>query len=157
MTCSGSGIIPLQFGSKGFQWTFQLALVSVPILGADILRHHHLLVDVAGGRLFGPSDPLPPGESLPTALAPASQEFPLRASLLSTPQAIQDLLHEFFDVVYSDRLAAAKPCHNIRHHIFAKPCCLDPEKLASTQVLCNGESRYYPLLQFTLEFSLAHG
>ena len=110
MTCSGSRIIPLQFGSKRFQWTFQLAPVSVPILGADFLRHHHLLVDVAGGRLFEPSDPLPPGDSLPTASAPASQEFPLRANLLSTPQAIQDLLHEFSDVVYSDKLPATQPC-----------------------------------------------
>ena len=141
MTCSGSRIIPLQFGSKRFQWTFQLAPVSVPILGADFLRHHHLLVDVAGGRLFEPSDPLPPGDSLPTASAPASQEFPLRANLLSTPQAIQDLLHEFSDVVYSDKLPATQPCHNVRHHIlinpgppvFAKPCRLDPEKLATAQ------------------------
>ena len=73
---------------------FQLAPVSVPILGADFLH------DVAGGRLFKPSDPLPPGESLPTASA--SQDFPLLANLLSTPQAIKDLLHEFSDVVYSD-------------------------------------------------------
>ena len=77
MTCSGSRIIPLQFGSKRFQWTFQQAPVSIPILGADFLSHHHLLVNMAGGRLFEPSDPLPPGEFLPTASAPASQEFPL--------------------------------------------------------------------------------
>ena len=32
MTCSGSRIIPLQFGSKRFQWTFQLAPVFVPVL-----------------------------------------------------------------------------------------------------------------------------
>ena len=101
--------------------------------------HHHLLINVAVGRLFEPSDPLPPGGSLPTALAPDSQEFPLQANLLSTPQAIQDLLHEFSDVVYSDKQASAKPCHDVRHHIltnpgppvFAKTRRLDPEKLAS--------------------------
>ena len=58
MTCSGTKIIPLQFGSKHFQWTFQLNQVSVPILGADFLSYPHLLVDVAGDCLFEPSDPL---------------------------------------------------------------------------------------------------
>ena len=58
--------------------------------GAEFLRHHHFLVDVAGGRLIEPSCPLPPGESLPTASTSGSQAFPLRANLLSTPQAIQD-------------------------------------------------------------------
>ena len=114
---------------------------SVPNLGADFLHHNHFHVEVTGGHLFEPSDPLPPGESLTTASTPTSQEFPLPANLLSTLQAIQDLLHEFSYVVYSDRLAAAKPRHNICHNIltnpglplFAKPCCLDPEKLASAQ------------------------
>ena len=141
MTCSGSRIIPLQSGFKRFQWTFKLAPVSVPILGADFLRHHHLLVNLAGGLLFEPSDPLPPDESLPTASAPASQEFPLSANLLSSPQSIQDLFHEFSNEVYSDRLAAAKPRHNIHHHIltnpgpplFAKLFRLYPEKLASAE------------------------
>ena len=71
----------------------------------------------------------------------ASQDFPLRANLLSTPQAIQDLLHEFSNVVYSDKLPATQPCHNVCHHIltnpgppvFAKPRRLDPEKLATAQ------------------------
>ena len=83
-------------------------------MGADFLRHHHLHEDVAGAQLFEPSDPLPPDDSLPTASAPASQEFPLLANLLSTPQAIQELLHEFSDVVYSDKLPATQQCHNVR-------------------------------------------
>ena len=78
----------------------------------------------------------------PQPHAPDSQEFSLRANLLSTPhsQAIQDLLHEFSHVNYFDRLTPAHPCHDVSHHIltnpgppvFAKPCHLDPEKLAST-------------------------
>ena len=97
---------------------------------------------MAGGCLFEASDPLPQGESLPTASTPALQEFPLQANLLSTPQAIQDLLHELSaDVVYSYRLRAAEPHHDFCHHIltnpgppvFAKPHLLDPEKLASAQ------------------------
>ena len=49
MTCNGFRIIPLLFSSKRFHWTFQLAPVSVTILGADFLPHHHPLLDVAGG------------------------------------------------------------------------------------------------------------
>ena len=35
LTCSGSRIIPLRFGTWNCSWTFQLAPVSVPILGAE--------------------------------------------------------------------------------------------------------------------------
>ena len=42
----------LCFGSRRFSWSFQLAPVTVPILRADFLRHHHLLVDVAGHRVL---------------------------------------------------------------------------------------------------------
>ena len=115
MTCSGSRIIPLLFSSKHFHWIIQLAPVSIPILGADFLRHHHLLVDVVEA-IFEPSDPLPPGESLFTASE--SKDFPLRANLLSTPQAIKDLLHTFSYVVTPT---------GFRHQ---KPRRLNPVKLA---------------------------
>ena len=105
----------------------------MPILGADFLRHHHLLVDVVGGRLFEPLNPLPPGESLFTAAE--SQDFSLHAKMLSTPQAIKDLLHKFSHVVYSHGLPTSEPCHNVCHHpgppVLAKPRRLDPEKLVS--------------------------
>ena len=47
LPCFGARVIPLRFGSRHFSWSFQLALVSVPILGSDFLHHHALLVDVA--------------------------------------------------------------------------------------------------------------
>ena len=84
MTCSGSKIIPLQFGSRGYTWTFQLAPVSVPILGADFLCYHHLHVDIAGERLLEPSS----CESLPTPSD--TSDF--------TP--CNNLLHEFSGVVF---------------------------------------------------------
>ena len=52
MDTYGSRQIALQFGPRRFEWTFLLADVSMPILGSDFLRHHHLLVDVAGARLL---------------------------------------------------------------------------------------------------------
>ena len=166
MTCSGSRIIPLRFRSKCFQWTFQIAPVSIPILGADFLHHHPLLINVAGGHSCEPSDPLPPGEALPRASTPTLQEFPLQANLLSTPQAIKDLLHEFSNVVYSEGQAAAKPRQDVRHHILTNPGHLSlpnppsgPREISlrPRRVLCHGESQYFPQLQFTLEFPFAHG
>ena len=44
VSCSGSRIIPLHFGSWNCSWMFQLAPVSVPILVADFLQHHDLIV-----------------------------------------------------------------------------------------------------------------
>ncbi len=52
MDTYGSRQIALQFGPRRFDWTFLLADVSMPILGSDFLRHHHLLVDVARARLL---------------------------------------------------------------------------------------------------------
>ena len=47
----GSRIVPLQFASKGYQWSFTIADVSRPLLGADFLRSNSLLVDLTGRRL----------------------------------------------------------------------------------------------------------
>ena len=52
MDTDGSRQIALQFGPHCFEWTFLLAVVSMPIIRSDFLRHHHLLVDVAGARLL---------------------------------------------------------------------------------------------------------
>ena len=140
LTCSGSRIIPLRFGSHRFDWPFQLAPVSLPILGADFLCHHHLLLDVSNQRVFCLASPGSPEISLaPSTLYSSSS---LCASLPSAPQCISDLLSEFPDVLSSDGFTASKPRHKIPHHlltqpgppIFSKSHCLDPEKLAFAQV-----------------------
>ena len=55
MVCSDTKIIPLRFscgaGSKVYTWMFQLAPVSVPLLGADFLEHFDLLVDIKGRKV----------------------------------------------------------------------------------------------------------
>ena len=50
LPCFGARVILLRFGSRHYSWSFQLAPVSVPILGSDFLCHHALLVDVARAR-----------------------------------------------------------------------------------------------------------
>ena len=55
MVCSGTRLIPLRFscgsGTKVYNWNFQLAPVSFPLLGADFLEHFNLLVDIKGRKL----------------------------------------------------------------------------------------------------------
>ena len=52
----GKPTISLQFNKQRFRWTFTIAAVSQPLLGADFLRAHSILVDVKGQRLIDPSD-----------------------------------------------------------------------------------------------------
>ncbi len=49
------------------RWDFLSAAVSFPILGADFLRHHRLLVDVANLRLL-------PGPSIATSVVPLATQ-----------------------------------------------------------------------------------
>ena len=58
----GSRLIPLQFGSRRFQFQFLLANMDQPILGADFLAEFNLLVDtknrqVLQNRSFEPLAP----------------------------------------------------------------------------------------------------
>ena len=52
----GQRTIPLKFSNRHFKWTFTVAQVSQPLLGADFLRAHSLLVDIKGRRLIDPTD-----------------------------------------------------------------------------------------------------
>ena len=134
VSCNGERLIPLRFGSTSYEWSFQLAPVTVPILGADFLRHFRLLVDMAGQRVLDASTLLTIGSNA----ASLSEANTLRATLLSTPEPIRQLLAEYPDVLSTDGFSAAPPRHGIFHHIktnpgppvFAKARRLDPGKLA---------------------------
>ena len=133
----GTRILPLKFGTRSFEWEFLLADVSTPIIGSDFLRHHHLLVDVAGSRLLDAStlEPIPAASR--NNLSTTSQ---LYTALLSTPSDFRDLLAEYPDVV-SARFSSSPPKHAVRHSVptvpgppvFAKARRLDAEKLESAR------------------------
>ena len=133
LSCSGSRVIPLQFGNHRFEWLFQLVLVAIPIVGGDFLKHYNLLLDVSNQRVFSSDSPTSPSIVLPTS--------PPIAHLLCTPKCITDLLSECPDVASSDGFTVSKPCHGVTHHllrqpgppVFAKAQQSDPEKLASAK------------------------
>lgn len=52
----GKRTVPLHFGNRRFQWPFEIAEVSQPLLGADFLRAHSLMVDLANRRLVDAND-----------------------------------------------------------------------------------------------------
>ena len=66
----GSRILPLQFGTRRFEYAFLLAAVDRPILGADFLADFDLLVDSAARSVLQrPSlEPLAPPVGLPRLL-----------------------------------------------------------------------------------------
>ena len=138
MNTFGTRRLALQFGSRRFEWNFLLANVSMPILGADFLREHRLLVDVAGARLLDASslEPIPTVTSVP-----ANTKSQLYTALLSTTEEFRDLLAEYPDVVWSKGFSASIPKHPVRHTVptvpgppvFAKARRLDAEKLESAR------------------------
>ena len=99
---------------------------------ADFLCHHNLLLDVANQKVFSSSSP-----SLCLTSSPPPSPS-LRATFLSAPKCISDLLSDFPDVLSSDGFTASPPRHQIRHHllthpgpvVFAKARRLDPDKLS---------------------------
>ena len=56
INCYGSRIIPLQFSRRRFSWDFEIADVNKPILGADFLTAHGLVVDLQRGVLTSYED-----------------------------------------------------------------------------------------------------
>ena len=111
LPCFGAHVIPLRFGSRHFSWSFQLAPVSVPILGSNFLRHHALLVDVPRARVLD-------ADSL-DVLSAASNPF--CAHLQQAPRDIRKLLSEYPDVLSSDDFSASTPKHGVFHNLLTAP------------------------------------
>ena len=133
--CSwGKQVVPLKFGNHCFSWSFRLAAVDRPILGADFLADKRLLVDVANRRLLV-SDSLQPLSASP----PPAGDSSLRAALISVPGEFRSLLSEFPDVIKSS-LGSREAKHSTCHHVittgpavFAKARRLDPGKLQAAK------------------------
>jgi hypothetical protein len=127
----------LTFSSRPFEWTFLLAEVEMPLLGADFLRNFRLLVDLHQQCLedavthqrFGIIQTSPPALTSSSLCSVAS----------SSPPAVQQLLAQFPDVLNAQ--GALPPIkHKVEHVIetsgrpvAAKFRRLDAAKLAAAK------------------------
>ena len=134
--CWGRRSLTLKFHGRLFTWDFLLADISFPILGIDFLKHFHLLVDPAAGRLVDVS-------SLRSFPADNSSSPPrgdtLVAAISDTPASFRSLLVEFPDVVNESAILPT-PVHDVEHHLqtTGRPVTsrfrrLDPIKLAAAK------------------------
>ena len=111
----GEQAATVRLGGQDFTWTFLLANVQFPILGADFLRHYGLVVDLAAQQLvdtrslkrIGPHCSPPSGGRPPPATG-------LLATVQATPAAYRDLLCEFQDLATSSSLSTP-PKHGVEH------------------------------------------
>ena len=83
--CHGERLLPLKFGSHSFEWSFQLAPVTTPIIGADFLIHFNLLVDMARKKILNASTLQVIGSKINTA----PESIYSTANILSTPDEIK--------------------------------------------------------------------
>lgn len=129
----GEQTLSLNLGLKRqFKWTFVVADVSRPILGADFLRHHKLMIDLHSRKLI---------DKITQATTKAHVTNCDQPSISTTDSttSYHDILAEFPDItspsVYKE---AAK--HNVRHHIttngppvWSRPRPLNPEQFRAAK------------------------
>ncbi|KAK3703111.1 hypothetical protein RRG08_002969 [Elysia crispata] len=132
ITTYGTRVVCLRFGQRNFQARLIAADVSRPLLGADFLRTHNLLVDMRNRRLIEADTfsgiPCYVSTVTPTKLAlvePSSNKF-------------RKLLNEFPDLLKP--FSAAEVKHGVHHFIptkdrpvFARARRLAPDRLAIAQ------------------------
>lgn len=114
---------------REFEWTFIIADVQQPILGADFLRFYNLLVDVKRNLLIDSVTKI--GLSCAISTKPTT---PLTAIDISNPFHL--IVAEFVQITnVNNKLGSAKT--DVYHHIptkgppvFAKPRRLPPDRLA---------------------------
>lgn len=127
----GPTVLTLNFGlRRALKWTFTIADVQKPIIGADFLSFFGLLVDIRNGRLV----------DLKTSLCaigrPANEQSDASPRALVGTSVYHELLAQFSDIVRPTRLP--RPIkHTVTHHIettpgppvFSRPRRLSTERL----------------------------
>ncbi len=107
----GKRTLKFHIGRQPFSWEFLLADILKPLLGADFLRAHALMVDVAGKRLWDTHRL----SSTPLDTASVSPAY-LQLSAATTPSQFQVVLAEFPQLTQPN-FSAAKPTHGVYHFI----------------------------------------
>lgn len=133
----------LDFGlRKPFSWTFVIADVTSPIIGADFLLHFNLLVDLKHKRLINPET------SLFTYGNVAHENQP-SVLTVSSNSSYDALLSEFPDITNPTLLKQSVP-HNTVHHILTRgpPVSAKPRRL---------HPKLYQAVKAEFEFLLDQG
>jgi hypothetical protein len=111
IACYGEQHQTICLDGRDFQWTFLLAKVEMPLLGADFLRHYQLLVDLSGGCLLEAGTLARIGNG-----SCGSGSGELYSVLEQTPPEIRAVLSKFPEVINaSKRLPEVK--HTVVHII----------------------------------------
>lgn len=129
----GEKIITLNLGlRRSFTWSFLVADVSKPIIGADFLRKFGLLVDLKKKKLIDTTTKLEIN-----AIIQSSDQ--LKISTIKQDVKFKNLIEEFKDLTIPSSQKQGKKI-NVRHHIitkgqpvFAKARRLGPEKLETAK------------------------
>ena len=107
----GEQEVNIRLSGQTYIWTFIIADVRHPLLGADFLSHYSLVVDVARHRLLNTDT----YTSVPLCISNVEENI----NLLSTDDTYSDIINDFDDVFKPElRLspgAAAK--HGVQHFI----------------------------------------
>lgn len=126
----GEKIFSMSFSGQNFVWNFVLADVDFPILGADFLRYHGLLVDLAAGQLID-------AKSLKTFQFASGSETPssLFAAISDVDSEIREMIAQFPDVT-NEMSVLPNVKHNVKHHIevSGKPVSLRFRRLDSARL-----------------------
>lgn len=127
----GEKTLTLSLGlRRKFTWTFIIADVTQPLIGADFLSHYNLLVDIRQHRLVDNTT------NVHTVCSVDKKgERYHNLSFINQSESFKDLLNEFKDIT-SPNSSIKTLKHDITHHIvtngqpvFEKPRRLCPERL----------------------------
>ncbi|KAL0831532.1 hypothetical protein ABMA28_002326 [Loxostege sticticalis] len=129
----GEKTLELDLGlRRPFRWKFIIAAVSKPIIGADFLKHHKILVDIAGRNL---TDKLT-NISVKTSIS----NYPTSTiRSIDSNQKYHDILAEFPDITRISSMKEA-PKHCVEHCIetsgpplYCKARPIPPHRYASVK------------------------
>ena len=112
---------------RSFEWTFYVAAISQPILGADFLTHFDLLVDIKNRKIHDSLTKL-------STVAQIQLTTSMSLSVVNEETKFTSILKEFPSLT-QPQLATNEVKHHVTHHIttvgpptFSKPRRLAPER-----------------------------
>ncbi|XP_068233882.1 uncharacterized protein [Palaemon carinicauda] len=108
--CYGTRVLKISIMGRFYSWPIAIGDVRHPLLGADFLAYHDLLVDVAGKRLID----IGICQNRPLRAGPG---ITLISAVVAQPYAA--LLHEFPDIFKPElrQLPGSTSKHRVYHHI----------------------------------------